>query len=123
MKIGFIGLGIMGKPMVRNLLKAGHEVIVYDVVESNMDQVVKDGAKAAVSSKDAAARCGLVITMLPNSPHVKSVVLGAEGVLEGAAPGTILAVSYTHLWNTVTMGKAVTGVTLEGPMGKRNPTT
>ena len=46
MKIGFIGLGIMGKPMVRNLLKAGHEVIVYDVVESNMDQVVKDGAKA-----------------------------------------------------------------------------
>ena len=55
-----------------------------------MDQVVKDGAKAAVSSKDAAARCGLVITMLPNSPHVKSVVLGAEGVLEGAAPGTIL---------------------------------
>ena len=90
MKIGFIGLGIMGKPMVRNLLKAGHEVIVYDVVESNMDQVVKDGAKAAVSSKDAAARCGLVITMLPNSPHVKSVVLGAEGVLEGAAPGTIL---------------------------------
>ena len=49
MKIGFIGLGIMGKPMVRNLLKAGHELIVYDVVESNMDEVVKDGAKAASS--------------------------------------------------------------------------
>ena len=51
MKIGFIGLGIMGKPMVRNLLKAGHEVIVYDVVESNMDQVVKDGAKDRKSTR------------------------------------------------------------------------
>ena len=90
MKIGFIGLGIMGKPMVRNLLKAGHELIVYDVVRSNVDEVVKGGAKAASSSKDAAAQCSLIITMLPNSPHVKSVVLGTDGVLEGAAPGTIL---------------------------------
>lgn len=90
MKIGFIGLGIMGKPMVRNLLKAGHELIVYDVVRSNVDEVVKGGAKAASSSKDAAAQCSLIITMLPNSPHVKSVVLGTDGVLEGAVPGTIL---------------------------------
>lgn len=90
MKIGFIGLGIMGKPMVRNLLKAGHEVIVYDVVEANVAEVVKDGAQAAESSKDAAMQCGLIITMLPNSPHVKRAVLGENGVLEGAAPGTIL---------------------------------
>lgn len=90
MKIGFIGLGIMGKPMVRNLMKAGHELIVYDVVRSNVDEVVKGGAKAASSSMDAAAQCSLIITMLPNSPHVKSVVLGTDGVLEGAAPGTIL---------------------------------
>ena len=68
MKIGFIGLGIMGKPMVRNLMKAGHELIVYDVVRSNVDEVVKGGAKAASSSKDAAAQCSLIITMLPNSP-------------------------------------------------------
>lgn len=90
MKIGFIGLGIMGKPMVRNLLKAGHEVIVYDVVSANVAEVEADGAIAAASSKDVAGRCGLIITMLPNSPHVKSVVLGENGVLEGAQPGSIL---------------------------------
>ena len=90
MKIGFIGLGIMGKPMVRNLLKAGHEVLVYDVIQANVDQAVEDGAKAAESSKDVAAQCKLIITMLPNSPHVKTVVMGENGVLEGAQPGTIL---------------------------------
>lgn len=90
MKIGFIGLGIMGKPMVRNLLKAGHEVLAYDVIQANVDQAVKDGAKAAESSKDVAAQCKLIITMLPNSPHVKSVVMGENGVLEGAQPGSIL---------------------------------
>lgn len=90
MKIGFIGLGIMGKPMVRNLLKAGHEVLAYDVIQANVDQAVKDGAKAAESSKDVAAQCKLIITMLPNSPHVKSVVMGENGVLEGAQPETIL---------------------------------
>lgn len=90
MKIGFIGLGIMGKPMVRNLLKAGHEVLAYDVIQANVDQAVEDGAKAAESSKDVAAQCKLIITMLPNSPHVKTVVMGENGVLEGAQPGTIL---------------------------------
>ncbi len=90
MQIGFIGLGIMGKPMVRNLLKAGHEVIVYDVVQENIDQVATAGAIAAASSKEVAQSCNLVITMLPNSPHVKSVVLGTGGVLEGAGPGLIL---------------------------------
>ena len=57
--------------MVRNLLKAGHELIVYDVVRSNVDEVVKGGAKAASSSKDAAAQCSLIITMLPNSPMLR----------------------------------------------------
>lgn len=90
MKIGFIGLGIMGKPMVRNLLKAGHEVIVYDVIQANIDNVVQSGAKAAKSSKDVAEQCNLIITMLPNSPHVKSVVMGENGVLEGAKPGSLL---------------------------------
>lgn len=90
MKIGFIGLGIMGKPMVRNLLKEGHQVIVFDVVRENVAHAVSDGAVAAESSKAVAAQCGLIITMLPNSPHVKTVVMGEEGILEGAKEGTIL---------------------------------
>ncbi|MBW7571415.1 2-hydroxy-3-oxopropionate reductase [Caproiciproducens faecalis] len=90
MKIGFIGLGIMGKPMVRNLLKAGHEVIVFDITKANVDEAVSSGAKAATSSKDVAEQCAFIITMLPNSPHVKTVVMGKDGVLEGAKPGTIL---------------------------------
>lgn len=90
MKIGFIGLGIMGKPMVKNLLKAGHEVIAYDVIKENVENVVEAGAKGAASSKDVAQQCKLIITMLPNSPHVKAVVMGENGVLEGASEGTIL---------------------------------
>ena len=90
MKIGFIGLGIMGKPMVRNLLKAGHEVIVYDVINANIKALITDGAIEAGSSREVAEQCNLIITMLPNSPHVKTVVLGENGVLEGAKEGTIL---------------------------------
>lgn len=90
MRIGFIGLGIMGKPMVNNLLKAGHEVIVYDVIQENVDAAVGAGAASANSSKNVAEQCNLIITMLPNSPHVKSVVLGENGVLAGAKEGTVL---------------------------------
>ncbi|MEA5108545.1 MAG: 2-hydroxy-3-oxopropionate reductase [Sphaerochaeta associata] len=90
MKIGFIGLGIMGKPMAKNLLKAGHEVVCFDVVKDNVENVVAAGASAAASAADVASQVPLVITMLPNSPHVKSVVMGEGGVLEGAAEGLIL---------------------------------
>ncbi len=90
MKIGFIGLGIMGKPMAKNLLNAGHEVVCYDVVKENVENVVAAGARAGVSAADVASQVPLVITMLPNSPHVKSVVLGEKGVLEGAKEGLIL---------------------------------
>lgn len=90
MKIGFIGLGIMGKPMAKNLLKAGHDLVVFDVIKENVDEVVKAGAKAAASSKEVAQECRVIITMLPNSPHVKSVILGENGVLEGATEGTIV---------------------------------
>jgi 2-hydroxy-3-oxopropionate reductase len=90
MKIGFIGLGIMGKPMAKNLLKAGHEVVCYDIIRQNVDAVVSAGAKAASSSKAVAEQCPIIITMLPNSPHVKEAVLGTGGVLEGAKAGTIL---------------------------------
>lgn len=90
MRIGFIGLGIIGKPMVNNLMKAGHEVIVYDVIPENVEKAVANGAIAAASSKDVASQCKLIITMLPNSPHVKAAVMGENGVLEGAKEGTIL---------------------------------
>lgn len=90
MKIGFIGLGIMGKPMVRNLIKAGNEVIGYDVVEENIEIMMKDGMIPGKSSRDVAEQCRILITMLPNSPHVKEVVLGKNGVLEGAEKGSIL---------------------------------
>lgn len=90
MKIGFIGLGIMGKPMAKNLLKAGHEVVCYDVNKASMDEVVAVGAKAAKNAADVASQVPVVITMLPNSPHVKSVVMGKDGILEGAKEGLIL---------------------------------
>lgn len=90
MKLGFIGLGIMGKPMVANLLKAGHEVVAFDIVKENVDSVVAAGAVAGSSAKDVAEQCRIIITMLPNSPHVKTVVMGENGVLEGAKEGSIL---------------------------------
>jgi len=88
MKIGFIGLGIMGKPMSKNLMKAGHELVVFDLNQDAVADVVAAGATAAGSAKAVAEQCSLIITMLPNSPHVESVVCGANGVLEGAKPGT-----------------------------------
>ena len=89
-KIGFIGLGIMGKPMAKNLLKAGYELVVYDINQDAVNEVVAAGAKSAPTSKDVAAQSEVVITMLPNSPHVKAAVLGENGVLEGAKPGLVL---------------------------------
>ena len=90
MKIGFIGLGIMGKPMAKNLLKAGHKLVVYDIVDASVRELVQVGAMAGVSPKDVASQCELIITMLPNSPHVKTAVLGKNGVIEGAKPGSVL---------------------------------
>jgi 2-hydroxy-3-oxopropionate reductase len=90
MKIGFIGLGIMGTPMVRNLLKAGHQLVVYDIVRERIEELAGIGAQAGTSPKDVAARAGLVITMLPNSPEVKEAILGRNGVIEGSQPGSIV---------------------------------
>ncbi|MHC4571569.1 MAG: 2-hydroxy-3-oxopropionate reductase [Planctomycetota bacterium] len=89
-KIGFIGLGIMGKPMAKNLLKAGYSLTVYDIRPEPVKEVVAAGAQEGTSSKDVAGRSEVVITMLPNSPEVKEAVLGADGVLDGAKAGTIL---------------------------------
>lgn len=90
MKIGFIGLGIMGKPMAKNLLNAGYSLVVYDINQKAVSEVAGEGAEKGLSAADVAAKSQVVITMLPNSPHVKEAVLGKGGVLEGAKPGTIL---------------------------------
>jgi 2-hydroxy-3-oxopropionate reductase len=90
MKIGFIGLGIMGKPMAKNLLKAGHALKVYDLVAAAVEELVSAGASRGENNTDVARGSDIVITMLPNSPHVKAAVLGENGVLEGLAPGSIL---------------------------------
>lgn len=90
MKIGFIGLGIMGKPMSKNLLKAGYELVVMDKNLSAVTEVTAAGAKAAETPKAVAQQCDVIITMLPNSPHVKDVILGENGVLEGAKSGAVV---------------------------------
>ena len=89
-KIGFIGLGIMGKPMSKNLIKAGYDLTVCDINAAAVAEVVALGAKSAATPKDVAAVTDIIITMLPNSPQVKTVVLGPNGVLEGARPGTLV---------------------------------
>ncbi len=90
MKVGFIGLGIMGKPMARNLLKAGYELCVYDKVDGPARELAGAGAREAGSIREVAETSDIVITMLPNSPHVKTVVLGEGGLLEWIKPGKIL---------------------------------
>ena len=88
--IGFIGIGSMGKPMAKNLLKAGYQLIVYDLKKEAVEDLVKAGAKQASSPRDIASRSSVVITMLPASPDVETVVLGPEGVIRGAKPGDIV---------------------------------
>lgn len=90
MKIGFIGLGIMGKPMSKNLLKAGYSLVVCDRNQAAVDEVIAAGATSAENAKEVAKQCDVIVTMLPNSPHVKEVVLGENGVIDGAKPGTTI---------------------------------
>jgi 2-hydroxy-3-oxopropionate reductase len=87
--IGFIGLGIMGKPMSKNLLKAGYPLVVHSRSRGPVDEVVKAGAKAASTPNEVAAQCDVLITMLPNSPDVEQVALGKDGIIEGARPGLV----------------------------------
>lgn len=90
MKIGFIGLGIMGKPMAKNLIKAGYELVVWDIHQAPVKELVSLGASAGKSNADVAIQSEVIITMLPNSPHVKQAVLGENGVIDGARPGSVL---------------------------------
>lgn len=88
-RIGFIGLGIMGKPMSSHLLKAGYPLVVLDVVKQAEGELVAAGAKAGASPKNVAEQSEVIITMLPDSPQVEEVVLGQNGVLEGLRPGSL----------------------------------
>ncbi len=90
MKLGFIGLGIMGKPMVKNLIAAGIKLEVFDINKDSIAEVAGDMAVAAKSPADLALRCDTIITMLPNSPHVKSVVLGEGGIIETVQNGSVV---------------------------------
>lgn len=88
-KVGYIGLGLMGRPIARNLMKAGFQLTVHNRSREPVEQLAGEGARAANSPKEVAAASELVITNLPDSPDVEQVVLGPEGVIEGAAEGSI----------------------------------
>jgi 2-hydroxy-3-oxopropionate reductase len=87
--IGFIGLGIMGKPMARNLLKAGYSLTVLNRSRGAVDELVADGAKAGATPREVAARSDVVITMLPDSPDVEAVALGDDGIVAGVQDGAL----------------------------------
>lgn len=88
MKIGMIGLGIMGKPMAKNLLKAGYDLTVSDLNPSSVEELVACGAKSA-DNAEIGQNCDLVLTMVPNSPQVKAVMLGEDGVASHMKPGSV----------------------------------
>lgn len=90
MKVGFIGLGIMGRPMAKNLVKAGYELVVFDFNKEAVADLVSCGAVAVANGKEVASQVDVVITMVPNSPHVRAAVLGENGVAEGAKAGTVV---------------------------------
>ena len=89
-RIGFIGLGLMGKPMVRNLMKSGFDLIVHNRSRAAVDQLVSEGADPADSPKEAAAAADVIITMLPEDPHVAEVVSAADGVIESIRQDAVL---------------------------------
>lgn len=90
MRIGFIGLGIMGKPMSLHLVKAGFEVTVFDINVSAVDEIAAEGAKPASSPMEVGENSDVIFTMLPNGEHVKSVLLNENGVIKGAKPGSVV---------------------------------
>jgi 2-hydroxy-3-oxopropionate reductase len=89
-KIGFIGLGIMGLPMAKNLIKADYPLIAYDLNEKPLQELTQAGAQKATSNADVTANCDIIITMLPNSPDVQKAVHDPEGIAQGAKEGQIL---------------------------------
>ena len=90
-KIGFIGLGIMGRPMAKNLIKAGYQVVVCDVNQAAVEELRACGAESAATPAETAEKAGtFIITMLPNSPHVRDVTTGENGLVKGIRAGQIV---------------------------------
>ncbi len=88
-RIGYIGLGLMGKPMARNLMEAGYPLIVHNRSRASVNELAADGAIAATSPREVASASDIVFTNLPDSPDVEQVVLGPDGIIEGCRPGMI----------------------------------
>jgi 2-hydroxy-3-oxopropionate reductase len=88
-RIGFIGLGIMGKPMVANLMQAGYQLVIHDIQSKRLVEAGKAGAKIVESPRAVTQASEVIITMLPDSPDVESVVMESEGILEGVRSGQI----------------------------------
>ena len=111
--IGFIGLGIMGRPMAKNLLKAGYPLVVHSRSRGPVDDVVKSGARAASSPREVTSQCDVLITMLPNSPDVEQVALGKDGIIEGTKAGLIFVDMSTIspiVWQKIGKALAAKGV-------------
>lgn len=89
-RIGFIGLGLMGKPMARHLLAAGFALTAFNRSRPAIDELVREGAKEAISPRDVAEQCDSVITMLPADADVEDVIIGTEGLLQGAHTGLLI---------------------------------
>ena len=89
-RVGFIGLGIMGMPMARNLMEAGYELVLHNRSPEKAEELGKEGATVAATPREVAEKSDVVITMLPDSPQVREVVAGENGVLEGISEGALL---------------------------------
>lgn len=118
--IGFIGLGIMGKPMATNLLRAGYPLVVHDIVSAPVEELAKLGARVGHSPREVAAQSQVVITMLPDSPDVEAVALGPDGVLAGLGPGGIyidMSTISPVTWQRIAAEAAKKGIkTLDAPV-------
>src|SRR3954462_13943648 len=88
--VGFIGLGVMGRPMAKHILAKGYGVVAYNRSRPALDELVAAGAVAGSGPADVARRATVIVTMVPDTPDVESVLLGPEGVLEGVQPGAVV---------------------------------
>jgi 4-hydroxybutyrate dehydrogenase/sulfolactaldehyde 3-reductase len=122
MNVGFIGLGVMGAPMARNLLKKGHRLVVFDTQTASVQSLVQAGATAGATPKAVAAASDIVITMLPDAPDVERVALGPDGIVEGIKAGAIyIDMSTIDPRTTRKVGAAITAKgasMIDSPVGK-----
>ncbi len=122
MKVGFIGLGVMGGPMAANILKGGHELTVFDRSPEAVAKLVQAGAKAAATAREVGAASEIVVTMLPEPQHVEQVVLGKDGLAEGLPQGGIvIEMSTIDPGTSVRVGDALRKLGMElvdSPVGK-----